>query len=75
MFYHFYRLPRPLAISISNSKVVTETFEFGRKNRIIKDEMNRMKPKRSKLTLRGLCQSFAYAFNGLRITLLSQQYA
>ncbi len=37
--------------------------------------MNRMKPKKSKLTPRGLYQSFAYAFNGLRITLLSQQHA
>ncbi|HCI45092.1 MAG TPA: diacylglycerol kinase [Candidatus Omnitrophica bacterium] len=31
--------------------------------------------KKSKLTLKGLSQSFAYAFNGLRITLLSQQHA
>lgn len=31
--------------------------------------------KKSKLTPRGLSQSFAYAFNGLRITLFSQQHA
>ena len=37
--------------------------------------MNRMKPKKSKLTLRGLHQSFTYAFNGVRVTLFSQQHA
>ncbi|MBI5149503.1 MAG: diacylglycerol kinase family protein [Candidatus Omnitrophica bacterium] len=31
--------------------------------------------KKSKLTPRGLYQSFAYAFNGIRITLFSQQHA
>ena len=39
------------------------------------NSMNRMNPKKSKLTPRGLSQSFAYAFNGLRITFLSQQHA
>jgi len=37
--------------------------------------MNPKMTKKSKLTLKGLSQSFAYAFNGLRITLLSQQHA
>ena len=37
--------------------------------------MNPKMTKRSKLTPRGLYQSFAYAFNGIRITLFSQQHA
>ena len=37
--------------------------------------MNPAKLKKTKLTPRELYQSFAYAFNGLRITLLSQQHA
>lgn len=45
------------------------------KNGIIKTEMNPKMTKKSKLTPRELSQSFAYAFNGIRITLLSQQHA
>ncbi len=37
--------------------------------------MNPRTTKRSKLTPRGLYQSFTYAFNGIRITLFSQQHA
>lgn len=37
--------------------------------------MNQKVTRKSKLTPKGLSQSFAYAFNGLRATLFSQQHA
>src|SRR3990167_3348721 len=56
------------------SKVIAETFEFVLGKRYYKIIMN-PKTKKGKLPPRGLYQSFAYAFNGIRITLFSQHHA